>query len=52
MPLSPMTPAPAAEEAAEEEEEETCDPFRLFCQKECGWNFSQFLLNLDAYFVF
>lgn len=27
--------APACEEEAEEE---TCDPWRLFCQKECGWN--------------
>jgi hypothetical protein len=25
-------------DACAEEEEATCDPWRLFCQKECGWN--------------
>jgi len=25
-------------DACAEEEECTCDPWRLFCQKECGWN--------------
>ncbi|ADB19133.1 protein of unknown function DUF1597 [Pirellula staleyi DSM 6068] len=36
-PAAAVAPAPCAacEEAAEEEE---CEPWRLFCQKECGWN--------------
>jgi hypothetical protein len=29
--------------ACEAAEEETCDPWRLFCQKECGWNFHGFV---------
>lgn len=44
MPAAPMSDMAPAEPAAEEEaeEEETCDPWRLFCQKECGWNFHGF----------
>jgi hypothetical protein len=36
----PMAPGAVAAvaPACEEEEEATCDPWRLFCQKECGWN--------------
>ncbi|QDU29375.1 hypothetical protein ETAA8_44840 [Anatilimnocola aggregata] len=35
--------APAACDACAEEEEATCDPWRLFCQKECGWNITGFV---------
>ncbi len=39
MPAAPAA-APCACEACEaaEEEEAECEPWRLFCQKECGWN--------------
>ncbi|WP_425614414.1 porin [Anatilimnocola sp. NA78] len=40
---APMAVAPAAPAACEEAEEETCDPWRLFCQKECGWNITGFV---------
>lgn len=56
-PVKPMAPTPmasapvkplvqpqvAATAEPEEEEEETCDPWRLFCQKECGWNFTGYI---------
>src|SRR5689334_5189452 len=41
-PMAPATVAAAAP-ACEEAEEETCDPWRLFCQKECGWNFTGYI---------
>jgi hypothetical protein len=47
--IQPMATAPAATapcaacEAPAEEEEATCDPWRLFCQKECGWNITGFV---------
>ncbi|QDU25931.1 hypothetical protein ETAA8_10030 [Anatilimnocola aggregata] len=45
-PLTRSADAPAhcaACEAPAEEEEATCDPWRLFCQKECGWNITGFV---------
>jgi hypothetical protein len=42
-PMGPAAAAVAAAPACEEAEEETCDPWRLFCQKECGWNFYGFV---------
>lgn len=43
--IEPQAPAAAAAAAAApcEEEEATCDPWRLFCQKECGWNINGFV---------
>jgi hypothetical protein len=35
-PIQAKAAGACAEEAAEEEE--ACEPWRLFCQKECGWN--------------
>ncbi|WP_425617816.1 porin [Anatilimnocola sp. NA78] len=44
--VQPMATAPAAHcaacEAPAAEEEATCDPWRLFCQKEKGWNITGF----------
>jgi len=38
-PVDKMVQAPAGGCVCEEEvEEEACEPWRLFCQKECGWN--------------
>jgi hypothetical protein len=44
VPIAPMVePQPAAAAEPAEEEEATCDPWRLFCQKECGWNIHGFV---------
>jgi opacity protein-like surface antigen len=44
VPAAPMMqPMAPAAEAPAEEEEATCDPWRLFCQKECGWNIHGFV---------
>ncbi|WP_254512457.1 porin [Anatilimnocola floriformis] len=40
---TPMAPAAAAVAEAPAEEEATCDPWHLFCQKECGWNLYGFV---------
>ena len=40
--------APAAAAAAEAEEP-TCDPWRIFCQKECGWNFTGYIAGGFTY---
>ena len=38
-PVDKMVQAPAGGCVCEEDaEEEACEPWRLFCQKECGWN--------------
>jgi hypothetical protein len=44
-PAANMVQAPAAASIcdAAEEEEEACEPWRLFCQKECGWNIYGFV---------
>jgi hypothetical protein len=41
--VAPMAAPAAACDACAEAEEETCDPWRLFCQKECGWNITGFV---------
>lgn len=43
VPMNGAAAVAAEAPACEEEEEETCDPWRLFCQKECGWNIYGFV---------
>ena len=37
-PVQKMVQAPDAAHICDEVAEEACEPWRLFCQKECGWN--------------
>ena len=43
-----MVQAPVGGYCEEEEEEEACEPWRLFCQKECGWNVYGFVAGGTA----
>jgi hypothetical protein len=42
-PVQKMVQAPEAAHVCDEAAEEACEPWRLFCQKECGWNIYGFV---------